>query len=366
MNPPFAIDEPEIDFVDHALSQMKKGGLLFAVLPNRPVTGDDTAHTNWRKETLKRHTLRGVVKLHEDLFYLYASKGTYAIILEIGRAHKEEDDVIFGIMRDDESAGYKSKLLGKNRKKDNVEMLTDNFSRFIQDGRAKIDPVQEELSVSTLNIHGLWDFSPEAYIDELAPEILSGISVKGLFSEMTRRISEKKSGYRVTPEKTKIFVLEDLFEMSRGRCPSMNTLELGNTPVVTSSESFNGVKGYYKVPEEFISEDCITISANGSGGAAFYHPYSFSATQDAYVCVWNKNWKQTLALCLYVCDEINRNAWRYCYYRKGSKKRLVSDTKICLPMKGEKVDTDYIRRAMNKVPGYKQMKEFIERNSMQK
>ncbi|WP_342270344.1 N-6 DNA methylase [Rickettsia endosymbiont of Orchestes rusci] len=39
MNPPFAIEnEEEYKFIDHALSQMVKGGILFAIVPTSTIT----------------------------------------------------------------------------------------------------------------------------------------------------------------------------------------------------------------------------------------------------------------------------------------------------------------------------------------
>ena len=49
MNPPFAVEEKESEFVDYALEQMCQGGLLFAILPNGPITGG-RENNEWRKE----------------------------------------------------------------------------------------------------------------------------------------------------------------------------------------------------------------------------------------------------------------------------------------------------------------------------
>ena len=59
MNPPFAIMEEEYRFVDHALTQMIDGGLLFTILPTSAMTSTSNGRgeISWRKELLKRHTL---------------------------------------------------------------------------------------------------------------------------------------------------------------------------------------------------------------------------------------------------------------------------------------------------------------------
>ena len=105
MNPPFAITEPERMFVDYALSQMRPGGLLFAILPNGPITGSGK-DKEWRRDTLKRHTVRAVVKMPDDLFTPGVHKGTYALILEAWRPHETKDEVFFGILYDDQLADF--------------------------------------------------------------------------------------------------------------------------------------------------------------------------------------------------------------------------------------------------------------------
>ncbi len=70
MNPPFAqraSAEPEARFVDHALDQLRRGGLLFAVLPASVMHAQEYAA--WRAGLLANHQLLGVVLLPGDLFY---------------------------------------------------------------------------------------------------------------------------------------------------------------------------------------------------------------------------------------------------------------------------------------------------------
>ena len=70
--------------------------------------------------------------MQDDLFYPQANKGTYAIIIESWRPHQPDDLVYFGVLFDDHSASQKSKLLGVNETKDNVEIVSESLSRFVQ------------------------------------------------------------------------------------------------------------------------------------------------------------------------------------------------------------------------------------------
>ena len=100
MNPPYALSEPEHAFVNHALEQTAASGLLFAVLPNALITGLEKPHSNWRKELVKRHTVRAVLKMQRSLFHPAADKVTYVLILVAWRPHRSADDVFFAVLYD--------------------------------------------------------------------------------------------------------------------------------------------------------------------------------------------------------------------------------------------------------------------------
>jgi len=361
MNPPFAIsDEKEREFVDYALDQMRQGGLLFAVLPNAPITGlkEDA---DWRRELLQRHTVRAVVKLSINLFRPSAKKGTYALVLEAWRPHRTNDPVFFGILHDDESASYRSKLLGAAQARDNLQRVTADLATFLRDGRARIDTIPQEQTVSTLNMDMLWDFSAEAYLEGGVPDLTRSPPVEDLYLELTRRKARSGRRPRPVPRETKDFSLQELFDIRRGKCPPLKTLDAGGIPVVTAMDSANGIGGFRDVPPDHYHEDCITISANGSGGSAFWHPYTFAATPDAMICQWPDDWAPSPEFCLYVCNAIRQNAWRFDYYRKSSFGRLIADVRITLPLRGDgRVDYRYIAREMRRMPGFSQLLEMLD------
>lgn len=113
MNPPFALkqdDEQEHVFVDHALAQMGRGGLLFAVLPISVMYSGGKDHT-WRKRMLEDNTLISVISFPNDLFYPSASTEPVAIILEKGRPHQTQDKVLWLKVTDDGYRKMKRKRL---------------------------------------------------------------------------------------------------------------------------------------------------------------------------------------------------------------------------------------------------------------
>ena len=59
-----------------------------------------------------------------------------------------------------------------------------------------------------------------------------------------------------------------------------------------------------------------------------------------------------MAFKLYVCDAINQNAWRFTWSRKCSASRLLTDVRVALPMRDDKIDFNHIRQTMQHTPGY--------------
>ena len=90
----------------------------------------------------------------------------------------------------------------------------------------------------------------------------------------------------------------------------------------------------------------MTISANGSGGKAFLHPYKFGAVFDVLVCDLRPDFPDDPALKLFICEQINNSSWRYDYYRKGSLNRLTQDLRIRLPMVEDRI---YVRKIVEEL-----------------
>lgn len=66
-----------------------------------------------------------------------------------------------------------------------------------------------------------------------------------------------------------------------------------------------------------------------------------------------------IAFFLYVCDAIDKNAWRFDYYRKCSLSRLETDVRIVLPMKNDMIDFVFIKRRMKMAAGYANLMELL-------
>lgn len=343
MNPPFAVSESESQFVDYALTQLTEDGLLFAILPNGPITGK--SDRQWRKRLLEQHTVLAVVRMPDDLFYPSASKGTYALVLRAWRPHDSSSPVFFARLFDDAHASGKSKLISTHEVQDNFEVIASALKRFLATGADDVYPIARELCIAQIEVDQLADFAAEAYLP--ATTIAATTRKGAIYGLLTGLADMAASTVSEGPEATntpitKSFGIEDLFEINRGAVPSLKSLQPGTIPVVTTSETRNGIAGYYDISDTLVQIDCVTISANGSGGRAFWHPYAFGASQDVLVCT-PRDWVGTdLRVMLYLCDRISEEAWRFDYYRKCSEDRLRHDVRIELPViSGGETDLDF-------------------------
>jgi hypothetical protein len=126
------------------------------------------------------------------------------------------------------------------------------------------------------------------------------------------------------------FRMDALFDLIPGDYHSLNELEPGETPVVSCGELNNGVVGFFKVGEQHLQRDRLTVALNGARPlASRYHPYVFAAKDDVAVCVPKQ--PMPVASQLFIATMLNRERWRYNYYRKCYVEKL-SRFKVNLPV----------------------------------
>lgn len=361
MNPPFAIEtEKESAFVDYALEQMRPNGLLFAILPNEPITGQQDV--NWRKGIASRHTVKAVIRLPDHLFVPVAKKGTYGLILEAHRPHRDDDEVFFGVLFDEEHAP-KSKLKGPSTSRDNLRSLTGSLRRFILAGADGTPTVPQESIVSRLDMTEDCDFASERYLASDASEMRNlRSSVRDLLFTVTNmNYSNLSSSYSRSDIPSKEFRIDDIFTCERGKTPSLKQLDLGMVPVITTQATNNGIAGYYDIDPEYQKKDCVTIALNGSSGHAFYHPYAFGAVGDVMVCQFKESFIVDVQFALYVCSQIAGNSWRYDYYRKATQDRLQTEVRITLPWEDGEINYAAIRSEVERTAGFSQLVEELQK-----
>ncbi len=105
-----------------------------------------------------------------------------------------------------------------------------------------------------------------------------------------------------------------------GAFSKMPDYSVGNTPVIKSQGTNNGVIGYLDIKPNF--HNIITIARTGSVGATFFHPYPCYATDDCIVL--EAKIKLTERQMLFYAYLIRKESKRYNYSRKVTPNRLNS------------------------------------------
>lgn len=358
MNPPFALADEEYRFVDHALNQMTDGGLLFAVLPTSVMssTSDGRGEITWRHNLLKRHTLKAVIKLSEDLFLPNAHKGTYGVIIEAWKPH--ENQKVFWAIMDDGFTMKKSKRLPSDNVPSNMSLISDELRAFLILDKTP-NQIEKVIGFKQIDFGDpTLDCGAEAYLDyNVGHDIDMYSTTSNLFNMLLHqkrpeRLTLDLGSYELVPMGN---VLESI---SRGNCAPLNQLKNGAIPVITTTEENNGVGGFFNVGDATIFEDMITIPANGSKYRAFYHPYKFAAVADILVCKLKPEF-DSLEAKLFICSLINQSSWRFSYFRKCNEQKIKKDVKLALPMKNGKLDLDFIKKNLSHSPTYQGLKEIL-------
>ena len=141
--------------------------------------------------------------------------------------------------------------------------------------------------------------------------------------------------------------LDTLFSLNGGDYHAESELRDGQTPLVSCGEENDGVVGYYEVPSEKIYKNNLTIAFNGRPLTAKYHPYEFAAKDDVAIAIPLQTLRLTTLL--FVQMMLNRERWRYSYYRKCYVDKLRR-FEIFLPHKVDVLDEDAMQEVLEGAP----------------
>lgn len=147
--------------------------------------------------------------------------------------------------------------------------------------------------------------------------------------------------------KIKMFALNDLFSIFKGKRLTKADMISGNTNYLGAISDNNGIRE--KIGQEPIFEgNCITINYNGSVGETFYQIKPFWASDDVNV-LFLKNRKLTKNIALYLVTIIKANKYRFSYGRKWTLEKML-ETEIPLPINDNNhIDWEYMEDFIKKL-----------------
>lgn len=335
MNPPYKLrSNGETEFVDYALRQMKKNGVLFAVLPRIVISGKNAA--KWRHEILKRHTFRACIQFDKNLFYPVA-EATYGLVLQAHRPHEDTDEIFMGRLFDDKHRPRLSKVLSKHRSVDNVPEMTKTVRAFML-GKYVEESRPREQSVVVLskdNVSSSW--LPEDHIEsgvgEVNPVDAADRAVESEAMRMRATVRMQATATVAAKSNLSTFSVSDFveFEAKVGIRAAKDYAE-GSIPVVGSSGGMNGVIAWCDIPDSCCIDNCITISTrhNTKPCEAFWHPYKFAPIANNAIVFRpiDDLLEDTMAI-IYFCEAINmKNSWRYNYAHTPNLRDLEVDLPV--------------------------------------
>jgi hypothetical protein len=184
------------------------------------------------------------------------------------------------------------------------------------------------------------DFERNQHLDEVPAEL--NFDVK---AALPNRSSGNRGNWKLS---LKMFPLGEVYDLEPGYFHSVGELPAGKVPVVSCGDYDNGVIGYFDVGNAPTFTDRITIAFNGENAlTAKYHPYRFAAKDDVAVCHPKSPLLPTTEL--FIQTMVNRERWRYSYYRKCYSDKLRR-FQVGIPAKNGAIDEETIRQVVEASP----------------
>lgn len=367
MNPPFPhkkkTDTPTTDFLDRALSSIKKRGILAAIVPYSLLV----KITKWHKDILKTNTLHFVATLPADVFQPYASYDTAILMIRKGVPHGNKKVFMAKISND----GFKLKKNNRiERDGSEIPAILNAFEskQVIPELTAfpEIDSTSDEWSPENYignALHYDEDFIKgfELHIRKHASFYIANgnrLINEGLTNdsiEVNKALFSDKSTLSLDKVNLKEVDITKYFTVVLGGKDEIEDLEEGNIPIVSTSEFMNGVTNW-KMPNIIYNAPAITVATDGSVCSSFVQEFPFYAFYKVAILQPKKS--IPVDAFYYVAYLLSRERWRYVYARKFGKNR-ISKTKLIMPVKknGEP-DFEAMAKLTRKTSGFPIIKLF--------
>lgn len=332
LNPPFPhkkTDTPPEDFVDRALAGLRRRGRAAVIVPSS-ILGQSTKAV-WRRTVLKDNTLLAVITLPTELFQPYAAANTAILVMERGVQHPADRKVYFCRVSDD---GFRL------RKGVRLERPGSELPKVL-DGVLNLTEEPGFSAVATIVGE---DWAPGAYIKARpldVAEFREGVSA--LLRDKTAFVARYAPQIAASAAAIRRGEPQPVRYTTRGRQPTVGAagpvigslffiyygfheleskagLGPGDTPVVSSSATDNGVYGFFDFPQ-VMEPPFITVPRTGSYGEARVQEYPCAASSDCLVLIPKPG---TPIAALYVAAATIRDEkWRFDYSRKLTPDRIA-------------------------------------------
>ena len=333
LNPPFSQDdEPERDFIDHALNSLKPGGELAVVVPTGVLV--DKNHKQWRKNLIANHAVLATISMPTELFY---PTGSPTLLLVV-KAHAPRLDVgtfMAKVHKDGYTISKNRRIPTTGSQLPEVAELLERYRRgeFTETipglacvvDRTYVEDGQELCAERWLHQPNM---SEEDFINSidiaLRQMYLTVVNYPNIVDMLIEDFTElldsiEPPDYQKPTARTTI---DTIFEVSAANSIGMTNYPMGSTPYISSGEYFNSVVGFIDPPPNEVHDTpLITVTAFGQ---AHIQPWRFCARGNggSAVRVLEPRFPMSVSEMLWYASQINSQKWRFHYGRMAIISRL--------------------------------------------
>jgi type I restriction enzyme M protein len=329
LNPPFSQDEePESDFLDAAMDALEPGGDLAAVV-YAGVFADDV-HRTWREAFLRKHGLRAMISLPEDLFYPTAAPTT----IIVARAHEPqepEQSVFMARVWNDGFAKLKSRRVETAGSQ--LPEILEAFRAFEAGAKWRSD-LAIEVGARELIEGNEWSpqqWLPQPRLGKRQRESISTATARAVYQAVAQfpdladqALDDFTLPWADLPDlpARRKGAVSDFFVVSNGYSTGEKNYGAGKRPYVSSGDATNSIVRLVNgVPGETFATGGITITAFG---AACIQPWPFMGRGNggSSVRVLTPRYNMSIRELIWFTTQINAQRWRFFYARMAIKSRL--------------------------------------------
>jgi hypothetical protein len=223
---------------------------------------------------------------------------------------------------------------------------------LVLEPQASLTPAQLGFVAAYVNTALSWRFSwyRQTNVDRVRRLVIPDPRIAKLAAfSVGSLLPTQASGGRVTWTGTgRRFPLGSIYELRPGDYHSVSDLQPGSIPIVSCGDADNGISGFVDVEPDHIYEHRLTIAFNGMNTlTAKYHPYQFAAKDDVAIC--RPFTPLRVSTQLFIQVMLNRERWRYSYYRKCFMNKLKRFS-VLLPSSAGRIDENVIEAIMATTP----------------
>lgn len=356
LNPPYKVnkktDTEEFEFILNNLDCLEQWGKCITIVPMQLSLVQKWKVFEYKKKILEEHTLEAVFSMPDELFFNSKVWVVSCImIFTAKRPHPVNKKVYFGYYKDD--------WFIKKKTKGRVD-LNWIFEKEIKEKWITSYINKEEIpgfSISKV-VLAKDEWCAEAYMKTDYSTINKNYFNDTMISYMSFLLYNKKVTdllYKPMVEKNieletknwNNFNLTKLFNITGSKTTPILEVEeywRWEYPFVTTSATNNGVEWFYNY---FTEEWNILVIDSAVIGYCSYQPFNFSASDHVEKLV--PKFKMDKYIALFLTTILNKEQYRYNYWRKASQTRL-KERDIKLPSIWGEPDWNYMVNYIKTLP----------------